>query len=245
MCLWFNVVRRLSTLPHPRPRAGALGAPWAQEQHERVGAGARTGGPAIAGVVRSSRMVQSTAGPPAQAVLQLQTNAERLASSARSSASFFCTSCRCAWAMSRTSTQSRSGCCTRPTSSRTCSMVNVAGGHELGEEPLRPDVAGAHGQPPFAHADAAPGRLEHPHPAAGSAGRLRRQTSTPATAAMATLPAASGSQDSVYALRAPTPPANKPEPMPRAAMPLMMGAAQQATHAAPAPRTSFQGFMCQ
>ncbi len=44
---------------------------------------------------------------------------------------------------------------------------------------------------------------------------------------------------------APAPPANSPEPMPSAAMPPMMGAAQQAAQAAPAPRTSFQGFMCQ
>jgi hypothetical protein len=31
--------------------------------------------------------------------------------------------------------------------------------------------------------------------------------------------------------------------MPKPAMPLMIGAAQQAAQAAPAPRTSFQGFI--
>ncbi|MBA2961802.1 hypothetical protein HZF09_06700 [Ramlibacter sp. CGMCC 1.13660] len=39
--------------------------------------------------------------------------------------------------------------------------------------------------------------------------------------------------------------ANKPEPMFSAAMPLTIGAAQQAAQATPAPRTSFHGFIDQ
>ena len=72
------------------------------------------------------------------------------------------------------------------------------------------------------------GLVEHPQPDAGWAGRLRRQATTAATAARAAPPAASGTQDSVYALSAPTPPANTPEPTPSAAIPPMTGPAQQA-----------------
>lgn len=107
-------------------------------------------------------------------------------------------------------------------------------------------VLGSHGQFPFvAQEDACVALPEHPQPVAVGTGRLRRQATRPATTARVILPATSGTHDSVYPLSTPIPPANRPEPTPSAVIPPMMGAAQQAAQAAPAPRTSFQGFMFQ
>ena len=63
--------------------------------------------PALVGAAISLKMTQSWPGPPAQAILQRVTKLSSRRSSKRSSASFWRTSSRCSWAMSRVSTQSR------------------------------------------------------------------------------------------------------------------------------------------
>ena len=77
-------------------------------------------------LARSSRIVHSGPGPPAQAASQLETKPAMLCSSAFNSRSFARTAARCSRARSRASRQERSGSWASDTSERTCSIAKVA-----------------------------------------------------------------------------------------------------------------------